>query len=130
MQPHQQLNPQFAGVELIPVSERGKVEHTEDEIKLYGKILDLDIEGQDRDLKWIAKQGLEAPIPKDWKIYQSSSSNNESSGQTNQYVYINKSSNQVMYQHPLDPYFKALAKREQFFRDNGIYPNPTDEQQP
>lgn len=61
----------FAGVELIPVSERGdKVEHTEDEIRLYGRqIIDIDIDGEDRDLRWLAKQGLEAPMPKDWKIY-------------------------------------------------------------
>ncbi len=68
-------------VDLIPISERGKVEHTEDEIKLYGQIINLDLEGEDQDLWWIAKQGLEAPIPRDWRAYQSSSSdaNNPSS---------------------------------------------------
>lgn len=103
-------------MELIPISERERVEHTEDEINMYGKvILELDIDGKDKDLAWLAKQGLEAPIPKDWKIYQSSSSSNNnqsSSTSQQQYVYINKSTSQVMYQHPLDPYFKALAKRE------------------
>ena len=66
------------GLELIPVSERGgNVEHTEAEIRLYGKqIIDIDIDGEDRDLRWLAKRALEAPIPKDWKIYQSSSSEN------------------------------------------------------
>lgn len=61
-------------MDLVPVSERGKVEHTEDEIKLYGHIIDLDLDGEDQDLWWIAKQGLEAPIPRDWRAYQSSSS--------------------------------------------------------
>jgi len=51
------------------VSERGRVEHTEDEIKLYGHIINLDLDGDDLDLWWLAKQGLEAPIPKDWRAY-------------------------------------------------------------
>jgi hypothetical protein len=29
------------------VSERGRVEHTEDEIKLYGHIINLDLDGDD-----------------------------------------------------------------------------------
>jgi len=74
-------------------------------------------------LWWLAKQGLEAPIPKDWRAYQSSSSNaagsssigGGSSGNA-QIVYVNHSQNKLTLQHPLDPYFKALAKREQFLR--------------
>lgn len=40
------MNQQMA-VDLIPVSERAKVEHTEDEIKLYGQIINLDLDGED-----------------------------------------------------------------------------------
>ena len=47
-------NQQLA-VDLVPISERGKIEHTEDEIKLYGQIINLDLEGEDQDLWWIAK---------------------------------------------------------------------------
>ena len=93
------------GLELVPVSERGgKVEHTEDEIRLYGRqIIDIDIDGDDRDLKWLAKHALEAPIPKDWKAYQSSSSGRipadggysslSSTVSPGQIVYVNQSSN-------------------------------------
>lgn len=85
-------------LELIPVSERGRgaVEHTEDEINMYGRqLLELNLEGEDRDLRWIAKQGLEAPVPKDWKAYQSSSSSGEGTEvvQAGQILYVNQTTN-------------------------------------
>jgi hypothetical protein len=34
--------------------DKENAENTEDEIKLYGQLIGLDIDGPDKDLKWIA----------------------------------------------------------------------------
>ena len=41
---------------------------------MYGQAMNLDLDGDDHDLWWLAKHALDAPVPKDWIAYQSSSS--------------------------------------------------------
>ena len=41
-------------------------EPTEDEVIEYAKWLGMDLDG-DKDLWWIAREGLKAPLPENWK---------------------------------------------------------------
>ena len=50
---------------------------TEDEILEYAKWLGMDPE-QDKDLFYIAKEGLKAPLPKDWKPCKDTADSDES----------------------------------------------------
>lgn len=38
----------------------------QDEVREYAKWLGMDLD-EDRDLFWIAKEGLKAPLPENWK---------------------------------------------------------------
>jgi hypothetical protein len=40
---------------------------TEDEVIEYAKWIGMDLE-KDKDLYWIAREGLKAPLPADWKV--------------------------------------------------------------
>jgi centrosomal protein CEP164 len=40
---------------------------TEDEVIEYAKWLGMDLK-KDKDLYWIAREGLKAPLPADWKV--------------------------------------------------------------
>ena len=40
---------------------------TEDEVIEYAKWLGMDLK-KDKDLFWIAREGLKAPLPADWKV--------------------------------------------------------------
>ena len=42
---------------------------TQEEIEDYAEWLGADLQ-KDRDLFWIAKEALQAPIPPGWKLYQ------------------------------------------------------------
>jgi hypothetical protein len=65
---------QQVAVNLIPLPERSNIENTEDAVRMYGQAMNLDLDGDDHDLWWLAKHALDAPVPKDWIAYQSSSS--------------------------------------------------------
>ena len=45
-------------------------EPTEQEILEYAEWLGMDLKGKDKDLEWIAKEGLKAPLPAPWKPCQ------------------------------------------------------------
>merc|ERR1712129_622067 len=75
------------------------------EIEEYAKWLDMDVE-QDRDLLWIAKAGLKAPLPPPWKPCQTEG------GEEGDVFYFNFETGESVWDHPCDAYHKNLYKRE------------------
>ena len=63
--------------------ERSQIEHTEDEVRMFGQAMNLDLDGEDQDLWWLAKHALDAPIPREWVAYQSSSSQDPGTSNNN-----------------------------------------------
>ncbi len=57
-------------VELIPSSQRDRIEPPEEDIIFYGRVIGLDFEGEDAHLKWIGKCAIQADLPPDWRIFQ------------------------------------------------------------
>jgi len=58
--------------ELVPSSQRDKVEPTDEEIIFYGKIIGLDFENEDIHLKWIGKYAIKADLPREWRAFKTS----------------------------------------------------------
>ncbi|CDW78999.1 ww domain containing protein [Stylonychia lemnae] len=84
---------------------------TDEDIIAYGPVIGLDFEVQDRHLKWIGKQAIQADLPQGWRVFQL---------KDGQILYFNTLSNEYTLQHPLDPYFQLLAVREKFFHTHGV----------
>ena len=62
--------------------------------------MDLD---EDRDLVWIAKEGLKAPLPKPWKPCQTKEGD---------IYYFNFETGESTWDHPCDEHYKKLFERE------------------
>jgi hypothetical protein len=60
---------------------------------------------EDRDLLWIGRDALKAPIPAGWKLYQ----RKDGSGDP---FYFNRKTGESLWDHPLDQHFKALFASE------------------
>lgn len=58
---------------------------------------------EDKDLLYIAKEGLKAPLPEPWKPYKT---------RDNQILYINLESGEKMEEHPCDEYYKQMFQKE------------------
>lgn len=72
---------------------------TEGEIIEYAKWLGMDLE-KDKDLFWVAKEGLMAPLPKNWKPCKTK--------QTEDIYYFNFATGESTWDHPCDGYYKRL----------------------
>jgi chromosome segregation ATPase len=72
---------------------------TESEIVEYAKWLGMDLD-KDKDLFWVAKEGLMAPLPKNWKPCKTK--------QTEDIYYFNFSTGESTWDHPCDGYYKRL----------------------
>lgn len=68
-------------------------EPTEEEIVEYAKWLGFDTDA-DKDLLYIAKEGLKAPLPPDWKPCQTTD--------TTEIYYFNFKSGESSWDHPCD----------------------------
>ena len=68
------------------------------EILEYAKYLGMDIK-KDKKYFNIAKEGLKAPLPNMWKPYKNSKGD---------IYYINMQTNQAVYEHPCDEYYRKL----------------------
>lgn len=44
------------------------VNPTFEDIVNYGYLIDIDLLGTDKDIYWVAKMGIETPLPRDWEI--------------------------------------------------------------
>ena len=72
-------------------------EPSEDEIKEYAEWLGMSFP-EDNELIWLAKEGLRAPIPKEWKPCKTD---------TGEVYYFNFKSGDSIWDHPLDEHFKG-----------------------
>lgn len=82
-------------------------EPTQQEILEYGEWLGMDVD-QDKELLWIAREGLKAPLPKSWKPCQSSDGD---------IFYFNFETGDSVWDHPCDDHFRRLYRRAKARRD-------------
>jgi len=75
---------------------------TQEEIEEYARFLGMDLR-EDRDLFYIAKEGLKAPLPGSWKPCKSPK-------QT--VYYFNFESKVLQKEHPCDDYYRQLFLEE------------------
>jgi len=77
-------------------------EPTEQEIIEYAKFLGMDTD-KERDLFWIAREGLKAPLPTPWKPCQT---------KEGEIYYFHFESGQSQWEHPCDEYYKKMYDKE------------------
>jgi centrosomal protein CEP164 len=75
-------------------------EPTKAEILEYAKWLGMDIETE-QDLFWIARDGLKAPLPKDWKPCKT---------EDGEIYYFNFASGESVWDHPCDEYYRKVNR--------------------
>jgi len=73
-------------------------EPTKEEILEYAEYLGISLE-EDKDLLYLAKEGLKAPLPADWKPCQN---------REGKIYYFNFKTKQSQWEHPCDQYYKKL----------------------
>ena len=73
-----------------------------EEIEEYAKYLGMDL-GTDRNLFYIAKEGLKAPLPGPWKPCKSPGG---------QIYYFNFNSKELQKEHPCDDYYRRYYLNE------------------
>ena len=76
---------------------------SEAEVIEYAKWLGMDLKN-DQDLFWVAKEGLMAPLPKNWKPCKTKD--------TEDIYYFNFSTGDSTWDHPCDGYYKRLYDEE------------------
>ena len=76
---------------------------SEAEVVEYAKWLGMDLKN-DQDLFWVAKEGLMAPLPKNWKPCKTKD--------TEDIYYFNFSTGDSTWDHPCDGYYKRLYEEE------------------
>jgi len=76
---------------------------SESEVIEYAKWLGMDLKN-DTDLFWVAKEGLMAPLPKNWKPCKTKD--------TEDIYYFNFSTGDSTWDHPCDGYYKRLYEEE------------------
>ncbi|EKX46884.1 hypothetical protein GUITHDRAFT_70094 [Guillardia theta CCMP2712] len=77
-------------------------EPTEDEILEYAKWLGMDPD-EDKALFWIAREGLKAPLPENWKPCKTGD---------DEIYYFNFATGESVWDHPCDEYYRNLFKDE------------------
>jgi len=78
-------------------------EPTEQEIIDYAEWLGMDPQ-KDKDLLWIAKAGLKAPLPRPWKPCQTN--------EEGEIFYFNFETGESVWDHPCDEYHRQLFQKE------------------
>ncbi|KAL7698888.1 hypothetical protein N2W54_005413 [Lotmaria passim] len=77
-------------------------EPTEAEMIEYGKWLGMEMP-EDMPLLWIAREGLKAPLPENWKACKS---------EKGELYYFNFKTGQSIWDHPLDEHYRELLTSE------------------
>eukprot|EP00854_Cymbomonas_tetramitiformis_P001843 gene1843-2514_t len=77
-------------------------EPTQDEILEYARWLGMDVE-KEKELLWLAREGLKAPLPEHWKPCKSPEG---------EIYYFNFTSGESVWDHPCDEYYKKLYAEE------------------
>ena len=75
---------------------------TEDEVLEYATWLGMDLQS-DADLFWIAKEGLKAPLPENWKPCKTTD--------TDEIYYFNFATGESTWDHPCDEYYRTLYEK-------------------
>ena len=86
------------------------------EVEEYGKWLGMELPA-DEALLWIAKQGLKAPLPENWKACKS---------EKGELYYFNFKSGQSIWDHPMDEHYKEMLKREREKKKNEQRAQPSE----
>mmetsp|Transcript_10483 Transcript_10483/g.29825 ORF Transcript_10483/g.29825 Transcript_10483/m.29825 type:complete len:481 (+) Transcript_10483:555-1997(+) len=98
-----QTVPQHPSMDLIPGVQQQQQQTAQqpqaEEIIDYARHLGMDL-ANDSDLLWIAEQGLQAPLPPNWSMYNDSSSGCD--------YYVNNITGVTTWEHPLHEHFRAL----------------------
>jgi hypothetical protein len=89
-------------------------EPTQDEVVEYAKWLGMDMV-EDKDLMWIAREGLKAPLPENWKPCKTTD--------TDEIYYFNFSTGDSTWDHPCDEYYRSVYEEEKKKRNS----EPRDE---
>ena len=76
---------------------------TDAEVEEYAKWLGINVEA-DRHLLWIAREGLMAPLPKNWRPCKTKD--------TDDIYYFNFETGESTWDHPCDGYYKQLYEEE------------------
>ena len=84
---------------------------SQDEIDEYAKWLGMDLV-QDKDLQWIAREGLKAPLPEHWKPCKTTD--------TDEIYYFNFSSGESTWDHPCDEYYRTLYEQQRKKKANDL----------
>jgi centrosomal protein CEP164 len=74
-------------------------EPTEKEVLEYASWLGMDLDTE-QDLFWIAREGLKAPLPENWKPCKTTD--------TEEIYYFNFASGQSTWDHPCDEYYRKV----------------------
>jgi len=69
----------------------------------YATWLGMDLVA-DKDLFWIAKEGLKAPLPENWKPCKTTD--------TDEIYYFNFATGESTWDHPCDEYYRTLYEKE------------------
>ena len=77
-------------------------EPTEQEVKEYCEWLGLNTTTE-RQLIWIAREALKAPLPENWRICYT---------EEGEIYYFNGRTGESIWDHPMDAYYKALFRQE------------------
>eukprot|EP01041_Mallomonas_annulata_P002146 gene2146-4178_t len=81
------------------------------EVVEYAKWLGMELD-KDQDLFWIAREGLMAPLPKNWKPCKTKD--------TEDIYYFNFATGESTWDHPCDGYYKRLYEEEKKKREMSI----------
>ena len=77
---------------------------TQEEIDEYAEFIGMDLQNErDKELMWIAEEGLKAPLPSEWKPCKTDDDD---------IYYFNFDSGESRWEHPCDEYYKKLYKSE------------------
>ncbi|XP_077990079.1 uncharacterized protein LOC144444512 isoform X2 [Glandiceps talaboti] len=77
---------------------------TEEEILEYAQVIGID-PVREPHLMWVAREGINAPLPNDWKPCQDQSGSGD-------IYYFNFASGESMWDHPCDEYYRNMVTEE------------------
>jgi hypothetical protein len=79
----------------------GMTSASDEEVVAFASYLGIDADHH-KDLLWVAREALVSPLPLGWK---------ECVGQGGAVFFVQKDTNIVQWEHPLDEYYKSLARK-------------------
>ncbi|GET87673.1 hypothetical protein, conserved [Leishmania tarentolae] len=94
---------------VLPSNYGQDYEASEGELEEYAEYIGID-PAKEPELMWIAKEGLRAPLPEDWRACQTDD---------NEVYYFNFQTGESLWDHPMDEHFKAQVINERAKRGGG-----------